>query len=361
MLGRLFSPKISSRLQPATDNANCRFAAWKSQKRTRIEPHKQESVDIDLRTLLCCPRMNWMRTLFVFVCLQATFFGQVDKQSPCFAYLQDGDVYAKCSGEVIRLTPTRDVSDFAIADDGSVLALERERVIGLTKDGSGAIADCDVRLYRLSSNTTPRTIPHACGGLYASCGTLVIEDRTKGVDDLLTGTKIQIEGFKSFSCSANKTVVAGWRGSCCHDFVVQAPQTSYAEPVAGGASVSAAGTVAYFTEGSNDNSLCVIDGGGKRSCLKHADAFGKLSVSDSGDVLFTTHTEGGCRYRKGSITKVRPPDSGDDQCLGISVWNPSSGSKFLVKELAQRPQWLTPEAWSAINNCAKSGSCLPLK
>ena len=300
--------------------------------------------------------MHSMRAVFVVACLQTILFGQVNEQSPCFAYLQNGDVYAKCSGDVLRLTRSHDLSDFAIADNGSVLAIKRERVIGLTKDGSGAIMDCDVRLYSLSSNTTPRTIPHACGQLYASCGTVVLDDRTTGTEDLITGTPIHREGLRSFLCSANKTVVAGWREYCCHDFLVRGPSVTQVEPIAGGASVSPAGVVAYFSRGltglSSNNSLCVIERGGNRTCLKDADAFGKLSVSDSGDVLFTTHTEGGCRYHKNSITRAKPPHFGNDQCLGIAIWNPSSG-KALVKDLAQRPQWLTPEAWSAIRKCVK--------
>jgi len=305
--------------------------------------------------------MKLTRNFLVIACLQTMLLGQVNVQSPCFAYLENGDVYASCSGEVVRLTRTRDASDFAIADTGSTLAVKRERVVGRTKDGNGVIVDCNVRLYSLSADTLPRTmVDHGCGELFSSCGTLLRQDRTEEPEDILTRTQIDIEGLKSFLCSANKTVVAGWRERCCHDFLVRGPSVSQAEPIVDGASVSPAGVVAYVSSGlsgpSSENSLCVINNAGNRRCLKDADAFGKLSVSDSGEVLFTTHTEGGCRYRKNSIIRAIPPEFGDDQCLGVAIWIPGS-AKQLVKDLVQRPQWLTSEAWFGIRSCVKSKNC----
>jgi len=291
------------------------------------------------------------RTIYPIFCLLTLLHGSAVARPSCFAYLRNGDVYATCDGAQLRLTKTADVADFAISDDGAAIAVEREYVIGRTSDNSGTIADCKVDLYGLPTMSSASSLGHSCGALYASCGTILLEDRTTGVLDAITGKKLQLDGYRRFVCNADRSVVAGWPHDNDRDFSLGTTTTRRVEAVAGGASVSPSGVIGYFTAASNTNSVCQIDRRGKALCLKEADAFGRISVSDSGEVLFTTHTEDGCFYRSGKVTKAQTPATGNDQCLGIAVWKPGS-AKVIVEELAKHPQWLTEKAADAVKTCA---------
>jgi hypothetical protein len=291
-------------------------------------------------------------TIIAFACLLVE--ARAVAETPCFAYLQDGDIYMACGDQTLRLTNRGDVSDFAVADDGSAVAVKYEYVVGRTKDSAGRLGDCDVLIYSLSSNAPPRTIRHSCSGLYATCGTVLLQGSTEEAEDVLARKQLRISGYRRFVCSRDRSVVAGWPRDGSHDFSVGEMSMRVVAPVAGGASVSPSGIVSYFTEGSNDNSLCELRPADKQICLKNADAFGAISVSDSGETLFTTHTDGGCFYRKHRVVKAHPPATGDDQCLGIAMWKPGA-DKVLVKELAEHPQWLTHGAVETLKSCAAKG------
>lgn len=301
-----------------------------------------------------------MKTLTIchILCLLAVLHGGAVAQSPCFAYLRDGDVYAKCGGSQLRLTYAANFADFAISDDGANIAVKRESVIGKTSDDSGTLGDCRVELYSLSTAASVSSIEHSCGDLYASCGTILLEDHIKGVHDVIAGKKLQIAGYRRFVCSADRSIVVGWPGYNDQNFSLGTTTIGRIEVVAGGASVSPSGAIGYFTDTSNTNSVCQMDRTGKPLCQKGADAFGRISVSDSGEVLFTTHTENGCFYRRGKVIKAQPPESGDDECLGIAMWKRGS-SKLVVEELAEYPQWLTDKAADAVKACAtKPRGCI---
>lgn len=290
------------------------------------------------------------RTIYHVFFLLTLLHESAVAQSSCYAYLRDGDVYATCGGSRLRLTNTADLSDFAISNDGAAIAVEREHIIGRTADKSGALLDCTVELYGLSAISSASSIEHSCGDLYASCGTILLEDRATGVVDVRAGKKLQIDGYRRFVCNADRSVVAGWPGYNDQNFSLGTTTIRRIEAVAGGASVSPSGAISYFTDASNTNSVCQMQRTGKPLCLEKADAFGRISVTNSGEVLFTTHAEGGCSYRGGKVTKAQPPATGDDQCLGIAVWKPGS-AKVVVEELAEHPQWLTEEASDAMKAC----------
>jgi hypothetical protein len=291
------------------------------------------------------------RTIYCVFCLLTLLHVSAVAQPSCYAYLRDGDVYATCDGVRLRLTNTADLADFAVSNDGAAIAVEREYVIGRTSDNSGTLGDCRVDLYSLSAISSPSSIEHSCGDLYASCGTILLEDRMKGVFDAVAGKKLQIDGYRRFVCNADRSVVAGWPGYNDQNFSLGTTTIRRVEAVAGGASVSPSGAISYFTDASNTNSVCQMDRTGKPLCLKKADAFGRISVSNSGEVLFTTHTKDGCFYRSGKVTKAQPPATGNDQCPGIALWKPGSG-KVIVEELAKHPQWLAEKAADAVKACA---------
>lgn len=295
--------------------------------------------------------MRQLRTVCTIAYLLTLVLGwvEVDAESPCFAYLQDGDVYADCGKDSLRLTTTGDLTDFAITDDGSALAIEREFTIARTRDSVGQVGDCEIQILSLSSNAPPRTINHSCGSLYATCGSILLEQRTNGVEDLIAGKTVRIAGYQRFVCDSKRTVVAGWPGDGNQSFSVGKDSIRQIAEVAGGASVSPSGIVSYFTEASNRNQVCELSRGGGQLCLNDADAFDRISVSDFEEILFTTHTDGGCLYHNYKVTKVTPPGTGNDQCLGIAIWKPSSG-KAVVKELAKHPQWLTSQAAEALKS-----------
>ena len=279
-------------------------------------------------------------------------------QDVCFAYLRNGDVYFSCGDKDVRLTATGTVSDFAIANDGRFVALQEQHFIPQSNEIDEL--DCDVRLFAASSGTVLRTVRHACGQLYATCGTLLVEDHGE-VRNLSPGHSApSFPGYKRFVCSSDQSAVGGWPGDDNQNFATGKTKITPMAPVAGDAAISNSGNAAYWTESSNSNSVCVFDAGSKPVCLENADAFDGVSVSDSSEVLFTTHTHGGCWYR-GSRVARDPAGVGDDQCLGIAKWKPGS-EKIIVKDLADRPQWLTAPALAALKKCSNiSPACFKLR
>jgi hypothetical protein len=291
------------------------------------------------------------RTICYVCYLLTVIYGSAVAQTSCFAYLRGGDVYANCGGPRLRLTNSADFADFAISDDGKTIAVERRVVIGSTSDKSGTVINCTIDLYRISTGSKVWRLENSCGTLYASCGTILLEDRTTGVIDVLAGKNLQIDGYRRFVCNADRSLVAGWPGDNDRDFSLGTTTMRRIEAVVGDASVSPSGAISYFTDTSDTNSVCQMGRTEKALCLREADAFGRISVSDSGEVLFTTHTEGGCLYKRGKVTKAKPPATGDDQCFGVATWKPGS-AKVVVEELAEQPQWLTETAADAVKACA---------
>src|ERR1035438_994923 len=84
----------------------------------------------------------WVRTMLMQVRLAITIIAfacllveaRAVAETPCFAYLQDGDIYMACGDQTLRLTNRGDVSDFAVADDGSAVGGKDENVGGRNKD-----------------------------------------------------------------------------------------------------------------------------------------------------------------------------------------------------------------------------------
>lgn len=280
-------------------------------------------------------------------------------QNACFSLLNDSDVWLHCGSKEIRVTTTQDVTDFAVEKDGRYLAVERQHMLRRTKNTT--FIDCSTSLYDLSSSRAIRETQHLCGQLYATCGTILLETRNKGVHDLVAGTQMTAAGYKRFVCSGNRSVVAGWPGESDKDLLVGQGSSRKLAAVAGDASVNDAGQIAYWTESSNANSVCVATRSNNPVCLNEADAFGRISISESGEVLFNTHTEGSCWYRKGRVVRAQSPGGGDDQCLGIALWRPGS-TKVIVRDLVRRPQWLSVSAAAAVRRCSTSKhGCVPPK
>ncbi len=271
-------------------------------------------------------------------------------QPVCIGYLKDGDLYSQCGGDSVRVTHTGDISDFAVVEDGSALAVEQEYTVAKTRDNEGTRGDCEVRVMAFTPAFKSRSLNHRCGQLRATCGTITLEEGSGRTFDLLRDKPLQISGYQRFRCSADRTVVAGWPDGGSKRFALGS-RTKDVAPFAGDASVSPSGMIAYYTEASNDNSVCVFAEMQPPQCLKNADAFDRISVSDSGQSLFTTHIDGGCVYRRMKITRAKPPATGDDQCVGIATWDSASGKK-IVEELAGHPQWLTEKAVQTLELCS---------
>jgi hypothetical protein len=277
--------------------------------------------------------------------------GRANSQSKCFAYLQDGDIFTSCGGTRLQLTKSGNISDFSIGADGTYAAFERQHIV--RKSNVTNLMDCEISVYHLGSTEPPRIVTHACGHLESSCGTILLEQRGTGVRDLIARTALYIEGYKRFLCSKDRSVVAGWPGDSNYNLSTGTPDPKKLAQVAGGCSVSSSGRIAYFTDSSDTNSVCEVDRGGKLSCLTNADAFDRIGVNDSGEVLFTTHSDGGCFYHGNKVIKAHPPQVGNDQCLGIGMWT-SGSNKSLMVDLARAPQWLTPAAADVVKRCVAS-------
>src|ERR1035438_3256053 len=141
----------------------------------------------------------WVRTMLMQVRLAITIIAfacllveaRAVAETPCFAYLQDGDIYMACGGQTLPLPNKGDLPHFpAVADDGSAVAVKYEYVVGRTKDSAGRLGDCDVLIYSLSSNAPPRTIRHSCSGLYATCGTVLLQGSTEEAEDVLARKQV---------------------------------------------------------------------------------------------------------------------------------------------------------------------------
>lgn len=273
----------------------------------------------------------------------------------CFAYIHDGNVFSACGGSLHKLTRSGDITDFSISMDGGFAAIEREQVTPIDKD-TGELK-CEISIIDLNSARPLRKV-HDCGELESSCGTILMEGRDR-VQDLLTGGDLRFAGCSRFVCDPSRSVIAGWPGDSNHDFAVGIAPKKVAA-IAGRAAVSKSGRIAFWTDSSDTDSVCEFQSGAP-VCLQGAGAFDKISIDDAGAVLFSTYMGGGCFYRGYKIIKAPRNDPGDDQCVGIALWKPNNRNiliKVPVKELARKPQWLTPEAVARIDRCSKVGCLL---
>jgi hypothetical protein len=103
--------------------------------------------------------------------------------------------------------------------------------------------------------------------------------------------------------------------------------------------------------------LCVEQQGTKLGCLSHVERMGRLSISDSMDVLLVMGLGKTCYFdRAGRASLKELPGTVDaGECSGVVRWKPGEKAPVTLELGGLDPQWITPEAASTLIRWKKSG------
>jgi hypothetical protein len=290
--------------------------------------------------------------------------GEKDLGQPlCYAFLKQGNLFVRCNGTLMQITKQGNVNDFAVSQTGTAMAFMRNQGTRKLNDGFGTpIMKLQIILLKKSGEEHALPIGNKFGSLVASCGTALFLYRT--TRDLVSGGDLDFEPYFDFRCSSNRQQIAGEVELDNHRTIVTGLPTgndhsalatglppkiwvpdSGAESFAYDISPNGKYVAYHMPEG-----LCLIENQMTKSCTRRVDSLNQISVSDAGDVLFTTHTGETCRYRDSfhvSLTSRGGYDSAGP-CIGVAVLQRGHRSPRLVQPLAWYPQWLTPTAASAV-------------
>jgi len=294
-------------------------------------------------------------------------FPQGDMSAPslsdslCFAYEYSGDVYLQCKGRTDRMTLLKNVDSFAIAPDGSSFAVIRgNRTLEVASTQLGSRP----RAAKLDSNSE----------LYASCGTilrlsqdpsLLIIPRAPSlggmlgiVHDVLSGQRLTYPPHRVFRCSADRSVLAGttdpYRSVLMEGYP---PQREVARSPDEGFSfdydLSPDGRFLAYGIAS---SLCVERQGSRIGCFSELAGPGRISVSNSGTVLFGSYFNRTCHYGPGDRISFDPipGEIESGECYAIMLWTPPDKKPTVLKLGAGEPQWISPETASKLIAWKKS-------
>ncbi len=299
---------------------------------------------------LWCQLLLSLSTIMVAPIRAAEVQQEPQGPSVCFGFLQNGDVYVKCNGTTQRITQLDSVTDFAVAADGSRIALIRSKGVGRRKGGR-TIASAVLENARLRGGLPSHLLPATSfTGLVASCGTIFTFSGSSA-RNLDEGARLGFDLYNSFRCSSDRKVVVGTLESECrvlksgwppdHDLVTASLHSRLYYDV------SPSGN---FIASYADAKLCVREGGKPARCVSDIDAFDRISVSDTGDVLFTTHWDGTCSYKDmwHISKKPLPGYDGADQCIAVGAWRPDYSEPKILEALARDPQWITSEVSAAL-------------
>jgi hypothetical protein len=251
-------------------------------------------------------------------------------KDPCFAFLLKGDITAVCEGKTTQITHRGDVQNFAVSDDIATMAY--------ISGGAGVATVVNLK------TATTKKVPGA-DEVVATCGGIlpIPVGASATIHDVVTGAELTYPPYLRFRCSADRKTVVGITQ---HQLYLGVPP---ATKVAAGSEVhdlyfniSPSGAkVAYF----NDvKPLCLFSGTGPAQCVEHETMSDVISVNDSGELLAASGTGKGCVYKSAyNFTPAKPPDSGDDECLGIGYWKPGMSAIVFLVDVGRNPQWLRPE------------------
>jgi hypothetical protein len=271
-------------------------------------------------------------------------------QSLCYAFQHNGDVYVSCEGKRQKVTEGGTVVDFALARDGSGMALNRFKFT-IQPNGAAKFTWDRVEVVLLSRHLEMRTLRGM--GLYSlvpSCGTVLLFQEESPAEDLLDGSRLSFDDYKHFRCSADRMVVVG--ESASNPNVLMTGVTAKSQ-IAGGKAlwgpfvydVSPKGRyVAYC-----DRELCATKLEGNPQCIRAVNGPDRVSVTDSGEVIFDIGTGESCFYRDMWHVSLAPlPGYERDECLGVAYWKPGDETPTILERLGRNPQWITPRAAEAL-------------
>ncbi|HLB87206.1 MAG TPA: hypothetical protein VJK29_06095 [Terriglobales bacterium] len=171
--------------------------------------------------------------------------------------------------------------------------------------------------------------------------------------DLIGETALELKPYGDFRCSSDRKIILGTTVADHGVLMGGLPPDRRIARLKGRGrevkyDVSPGGRyIAYFDYGK----LCVEQFGSASTCVADVEAFDRISVSDSGEVFFTSHTNGTCYYRDTwhVSKKPLPGYSQADECHAVFSWRLGEKAPVMLEFLGRNPQWLTPEAASALH------------
>jgi len=254
-----------------------------------------------------------------------------------------------------------------VSQTGTAMVLMRKQGTQKLNNGFGTPI-MDLQIIPLKKGAEQRILPIGSkfGSLAASCGSALFLYRT--TRDLVNGEDLDLKPYFDFRCSSNRREVVGEVELDSHGAVVSGliPADSHSALVSGLPPnlekpwVGNTGTEGFAYDTSPNGKylayympkeLCLVEKQATKSCVPKIDALDQISVSDSGDIFFTTHTGATCNYKKDSFHVSLVPRPGYDSrgpCVGVAVLQKGKRSPDIVEPLGWFPQWLTPRAASTL-------------
>lgn len=269
------------------------------------------------------------------------------KSSLCYAFLRDGDLWTVCQGRREQANLREKIMDFAISEDGANLAIQER---GTASADPSAPEKYYVVLIPLNGTRRVMMQVEAPGSLRRSCGTLILFDYLEEhATDLLMSAEVQSPPYQYFLCSSNRQVTAGWTeqdaaeyGKNARESINAVPSFTIARPGrqsrfkmydAHAFDVSPGGTfVAFFApflehpKKRSGPDLCLSGVATYPSCVPGGGL--QISVSDQGDVIYW---------------------NAGDALSELRYWHVGEPKTTLLEKDADHPQWITPEAASALH------------
>ncbi len=262
---------------------------------------------------------------------------------PCYAFLERGDLWTVCQGKRERIDLQGKVLDFAVSADGSYFAAQEKFELS---DIGGA------RQLLVSLSRTPiekSKLVEFPEVLYATCGTIISFDGLSlSPFDLINSQPTRFSLYKSFRCSSDRQVIAGWT----EEYDAQTQTHARNDPglsIQRRLRVSHSGKQSEFTiwgwevfdvspngkylaystvaKQGREHALCVAEAEGKPACVLHSGD--SVSVSDTGEILLWVGN------------------------VGVMYWRPDLKRPLLLEKAemnSPRPQWITPQVAHALHN-----------
>jgi hypothetical protein len=262
------------------------------------------------------------------------------KSVGAYAFLRNGDLWVKDKEQLHRLTSLGTYLDFAVSSDGSYLALIR------TLKKGGAKAELIVFEMRESNSPSPVEVSITTRVL-ETCGIRgTLDQRLSSLNDLLAHKSLTEPEYADFRCSADRRVVVGYKRESYKELTVRGhpEQTLSLDSSANLLDVSpSGGFAAFYTTNTGTSHLCVWEIGETPVCILDQNVSDRISVSDSGDMIFATNSGESCLFKDGEHYSMKPLPGYEtgDTCPDVAHWHKGMNEPEILEHLARHPQWLT--------------------
>jgi hypothetical protein len=276
---------------------------------------------------------------------------QSNRPVAAYAFLRDGDIWLRYKGEAHAVTKKGSYKDFAVTDDGSRIALLRPS----KKDPSQA----DIEVVDLGNSVSQSAVEVSITtAVVATCGTLAsIENnvalarRVAIAKELISRTEFADREYADFRCNKDRRVVIGYKNLLDRYVRLREggrPEKQAAvEDVPSYLDVSPSGEfVSFYTGKPAPSTLCVWKTREEAKCMLYEGVFNRLSVSDSGELVFATQSGEECLFKDGEHYSTTPKRGYDSAgvCPGVGYWRPGTDSIDILESPGGHPQWLTDAA-----------------